>query len=371
MRPVDEDEISLGIPLPWPVFDRAGKLLLGQGAVVTDPAQRHALLLRGVMAPVARSLQRPGEPSPPPPSTIDVLHALQRELAFLHRKLLLREAGSSAVRVRALADEIVAQVARDADAALAAMQLELDPANHAARHVHAAVVCVLAARSLSLSRADGEALVASALTFDVALGPLATRLNGQLGDLSPAQRRQVEVHAEDGCLLLAAAGVDDPRWLDAVLHHHERLDGSGYPHGLRDADIPVTTRMLAIADIYTAMVRPRAYRQAMHARNALRSIFIERGRLVDEGLATMLVKEIGVYPPGTLVRLANQEVGVVLRRGPDAARPLVARLLTAEGQRAGVPVLRDTREAELAIVEAVARERHPGLMSNLAALWPG
>lgn len=368
-RPIDEADIELGTPLPSPVFDRTGKLLLGEGAVVSCSAQRDALLQRGVLAQKGQSLLRPNEAAPAAPSMIEALQALQQELGFLHRKLLARDAEGVARRLAAIVAELRAHAARDPDAALASMQLRLEPDDHAARQLHAAIVCVLAARTMDLSPVAGDALIAAALTHDLALGPLSARLNGQSGDLTPEQRCQVQAHPEEGAELLLAAGVTDPLWLDAVLHHHERLDGSGYPHGLRGDEISATTRMLAIADIYTAMVRPRAYREAVHAREALRTIFLERGKLVDEALAAMLVKEVGVFPPGTLVRLANLEVGVVLRRGDDAARPLVARVVTREGTRANVPVTRDTRQPDLAIVETVSPERYPGLMSNIACLW--
>jgi hypothetical protein len=127
--------------------------------------------------------------------------------------------------------------------------------------------------------------------------------------------------------------------------------------------------LLAIVDIYTAMVRPRVYREALPAKLALRSIFLERGKLVDEGLAATLVKELGVFPPGTLVRLANKEVGIVVRRGQDAAHPQVARVMTAEGYRASVPVLRDTRDPQFAILDSVSYDRFPGVLASAASLW--
>ncbi len=102
---------------------------------------------------------------------------------------------------------------------------------------------------------------------------------------------------------------------------------------------------------------------------ALRNIFLERGKQVDEALTTLLIKELGVYPPGTLVRLANDEIGVVVRRGDDAAHPQVSRLMTAEGYRASVAVVRDTRAPEFQIVNSVPHGRYPGLMSNIASLW--
>ena len=170
-------------------------------------------------------------------------------------------------------------------------------------------------------------------------------------------------------MLLKAAGVEDPLWLDAVLHHHERLDGSGYPHGLMGRDIGDGARLLAVVDIFSAMVRPRAYREAVIARNALRNLFMERGTAVDTELPGLLVKEIGVFPPGTVVRLASGEVGVVTHRGGNAACPRVARLVNANGTFAAVARSRDTREAEHVIVEAVPQARYQAFLSNCARFW--
>ena len=106
-----------------------------------------------------------------------------------------------------------------------------------------------------------------------ALGPVAAVLNRQTGALTEDQRLMIDTHPLAGVELLQAAGVDDEVWLEAVLQHHERLDGSGYPSGLEGDAISPGARMLAIVDIYSAMVRPRAYREAIHARHALRSLF--------------------------------------------------------------------------------------------------
>ena len=127
--------------------------------------------------------------------------------------------------------------------------------------------------------------------------------------------------------------------------------------------------MLAVVDIFSAMVRPRAYREAIHARHALRSLFLERGKLVDEALATLLVREIGVFPPGTPVRLANGEVGVVVRRGRDAARPVVARLINANGTLAALAAQRDTSLPEYTIAETVPPYKYQALVASAGELW--
>jgi len=374
MRPLRQGDLQVGKPLACAIYDRHGILLLQRGGVVENENQLETLLERDCL--IASACAAGGNdaqadaPAPcAPPTPFEAMDQLQRDVGQMHRRLLAGSASGIGKQVAQMAASIDDALARDTDAALASMQLQLDPNDHAARQTHAAIICVFAARTLHLDADALTALTGAALTYDVALGPLATQLNNQSERLSADQLHQVRAHPEASRRMLEAAGVGDPLWLEAVLHHHERLDGSGYPHGLRGDDIPHLARLLGIVDIYTAMLRPRTYRDAVPARMALRNIFLERGKQVDEALATLLIKELGVYPPGTLVRLANDEIGVVLHRGGDAAHPQVSRLMTAEGYRASVAVVRDTHAAEFQIVDSVPHGRYPGLLPNIAALW--
>ncbi len=378
MRPVQEDELVVGQPLAWPLFDPAGKPLAEAGAIVLCEAQRLTLLQRGHVDPALCLVEdsallvegdEPERPPPPLPPVFGEVRALKRRLADAHMQLLAAGTPDGALTVLELVTELQALVERDADAALAAVQLDLDDAGHISRQVHAAILCQMALRARDRDPAEVDSLMAAALTYDLALGPIAETLNRQQGELSPQQRRQVSAHPEEAVLLLKAAGVEDPLWLDAVLHHHERLDGSGYPNRLVGRDIGDGARLLAVVDIFSAMVRPRAYRAAVIARNALRNLFMERGTAVDAELPGLLVKEIGVFPPGTVVRLASGEVGVVTHRGGNAACPRVARLVNANGTFAAVARSRDTREAEHAIVEAVPQARYQAFLSNCARFW--
>lgn len=371
MRPLRRSDLQVGRPLAGAIYDPVGTLLLQRGGIVESEDQLETLLERQcLIAGVGSGAQQEEPPAPPaPPSPFEAMLQLQRDVGLLHRRLLTGNANDILPRVTQLTAVINEALARDSDATLAAMQLQLDPGDHAARQAHAAILCAFVARVLGLGAPDTDALLGAALTYDVALGPLATRLNSQSERLAPAQLQQVRLHPETSVQLLEAAGVTDAAWRHAVLHHHERLDGSGYPHRLQADAIPRLTRLLAIIDIYTAMLRPRTYRDALPARMALQKIFLERGKLVDESLATLLIKELGVYPPGTLVKLANEEIGIVLRRGSDAAHPLVSRLMTAEGFRASVAVQRDTRDPAFQILDAVPHDRYPGLIANIAGLW--
>lgn len=392
MRPVLADEVELGAPLAWSVYDPAGKLLFVQGMVLTTQAHIDIVLERGMLVsetgtsdgalvspdapedpppagegePEPAGIEPPGEPEPP---VFREMQQLRCELQVLHNALVDGSGDSLGERLLDLAARLRVLVARDADAALAAMQLEVGDDGQVARSLHAATLCELLVQAREWDEEESLSVIAAALSYDAALSPYAAALNQQQAELSTDQRALIAAHPQAGVELLQAAGVDDPIWLAAVLQHHERIDGSGYPNGLAGDAISRGARKLAIADIYSAMVRPRAYREAIHARHALRSLFLERGRAVDEGLASLLVREIGVFPPGTPVRLANREVGVVLRRGSDAARPVVARLINANGTLAVLAAQRNTALPEYAITETVPPRTYQALVASASELW--
>ncbi|SKA05626.1 HD-GYP domain, c-di-GMP phosphodiesterase class II (or its inactivated variant) [Lysobacter spongiicola DSM 21749] len=427
VRPVKADEVELGAPLAWSVYDGAGKLLFVQGMVVACQAHLDILLERGMVvpetstsggtllpaigkgegiapsggvepparaetenaAPEADAISEPEdaadgeeeqlddeaepeaplEPLPSHPPVFPAIQQLRRVLQALHAELLDCPFHGFDERVRDLAMRLQVLVARDQDAALAAMQLEVGEDDQSARLMHAAILCQVLLQARQWDEEESISVVAAALTFDVALGPIVAELNQQPGGLTVAQRLVIDGHPQAGVELLQNAGVDDPVWLEAVLHHHERLDGSGYPNRLTADAITAGARTLAIVDIYSAMVRPRAYREAIHARHALRNLFMERGKAVDEALATLLIREIGVFPPGTPVRLANGEVGVVLHRGRDAAKPVVARLINANGTLAAIAAQRDTSTPAYAITETVPPNKYQALVSSAGELW--
>ncbi len=384
MRPVISDEVEIGSALPWSVYDRDRKLLFVQGMVIASQAHLDIVLERGMvmsdmpdtetdewldddaigMADAESAPSR--EPEPP---VFRLMQNLKRELQVLHAAILQSCSDTLGEQVLELADRLRALVIRDADAALAAMQLEVGDDGEVARMMHAATLCQMLAHAQQWDEDESRSVVAAALTFDIALGPVAAKLNEQQTALTADQRALIAAHPQAGVELLQAAGVTDPVWLEVVLQHHERLDGSGYPNRLPGPTISRGARMLGIVDIFSARVRPRGYREAVHARHALRNLFLKRGEVVDEALATLLVREIGVFPPGTPVQLANGEIGVVRRRGADAARPIVSRLINANGTLAAIATQRDTSKPEYAITETVPPQKYQVLVASAGELW--
>lgn len=366
-------DLLLDRVLEFALYDRFGNLLFRPGGKVTCPDQRDRLLARGF---VVQDNGREDASAPPvrpvpaaPRAVFESVRDLATRLQPLHSQLLDRTTLQFGTSLMGMAAQLDALAARDADAALASMHLHSVEEGLAPRLVHAAVLCRVLAVALQLDDAQRLSTLAAALTYDIALTPISARLNHQNAPLSADQRAVVDTHPDAACALLREAGIDDPIWLAAVAEHHERVDGSGYPRKLTGDAISLPGRVLGIVDSFSAMVRPRAYREAVLSRQALRDLFLQRSRSVDERLANIFVKEIGMYPPGSLVRLGNREVAVVVRRGVKVAHPQVRTVIYADGSRALTWPARDTEQPGLEIVEGVAIHKHRSVLASVHALW--
>ncbi len=254
---------------------------------------------------------------------------------------------------------------------LAALQLNRNAGNQHVKELHAAVLCELIGRHIGMTPSARLLLVCAALTQDIGMLDLQKgRLDKQATELTDAQHRQIHKHPLNGLKTLEQAGVKDTVWLSAVEQHHERIDGKGYPQALSGTQISQAARILALADVYVAMVRPRGDRAALLPREAMKTIFHSRGVHLDADLARVLIAVLGTQPPGSWVRLANNEVAVVIRRSDMPAFPWVGSVLSAEAEHLAQARLRDTSDRRFSILEMVDAPFHFNLGAVLAPLWP-
>ncbi|HAI60232.1 MAG TPA: hypothetical protein DCM32_10210 [Xanthomonadaceae bacterium] len=365
----------MGDALPFTVFDRTGKALLVKGHMIDSDLMLVRLQERGMVEETVGlprvDATRQDEPRPrlTPERPAVKLRDAQDELTLIHRDLLAGTAQGVTARVSALAAQLRDAYEQDPDQAMGLLQLEATDHRLSRRLMHAAVLSQVLALPSGLAADHRLSLMCAALTFDVALAPMSELLAAQTTPLSDAQWRAIQEHTLTGVTLLERAGVDDPVWLAAMRDHHERVDGTGYPRGLSGDAVSLEARILGIVDIYSAMIRPRAYRDAQPSRIALRDIFLERGQRIDERLATLFIKELGVYPPGTMVRLANGEIAVAVRRTTDGAYPQLRCVIGRDGAPLAYPQIRDGRNPETAINEIVPVSQYRAGLGSLNVLW--
>ncbi|MFL6657907.1 MAG: HD-GYP domain-containing protein, partial [Massilia sp.] len=307
LRRITLADIELGQPLPWDVFSNptAVRPLLEKGIVATH-AQLGAWLDAGLYAEAG-----------PPASVLQSLNQTNRRLEKI--LLELREHSSADNTLRTLANELIATVERAPDIVLAAIFLNQITGSYAVRHcTEAGIVVCMIARAMGKSVAEVQVITAAALTMNVGMVNQTELFQGKEGALSSEERALVRRHPSDSVNMLRWAGIKDDEWLDLVMLHHENDDGSGYPEGRLGNEISQNAKLIGLADRYCAFVSARNYRRSLLPPLALSKLEGESEMPVDPAVIAHFSKEIGVYPPGTLVRLENGELGVVSSRQDQA-----------------------------------------------------
>jgi HD-GYP domain-containing protein (c-di-GMP phosphodiesterase class II) len=222
---------------------------------------------------------------------------------------------------------------------------------------HHALLCTLmageCARTANWNALEVESLERAALTMNVAMKRLQDELAARDVTLTPALREQIRLHPEAGAALLSAAGVRDGLWLDAVRLHHD--DGARASPLDRLTPAERLARLLRRVDIFTAKMSCRATRTPMSPVQAAREACLGADGQPDE-IGALLLKAVGLYPPGSFVELTSGERGIVLARGRRANLPIVAALVGASGVPLGEPALRDTVEKRHAVKGAVSSQ---------------
>jgi HD-GYP domain-containing protein (c-di-GMP phosphodiesterase class II) len=246
------------------------------------------------------------------PPVTSVLRLLNDCSASLEQVLNdLRSQCDAEPALRAIAARVLQAIALDADIALAVIFLNRIAATYPVRHcVETALVATLVARASGQTPEHTLVIAAAALTMNVAMLAQHDSFQNQNAALTHAEHDAVLHHPQEGADLLQGAGVRDQAWIAIVMQHHELDDGSGYPEGKVAPDIAPGAQLIGLADRYCTLISARNYRRSMLPDLALRTLMAD----ASPELACRFSAELGLYPPGTLVRLCNGEIGVVARR---------------------------------------------------------
>jgi HD-GYP domain-containing protein (c-di-GMP phosphodiesterase class II) len=229
---------------------------------------------------------------------------------------------------------------------LSATELRMYSATHA---MLVYVVCSLAARHVLQWPDDmDETLGKAALTMNISMTVLQDQLAVQAQALSSEQIEAVEQHPQRSFATLLELGVTDEQWLLAVRHHHDRAPGP-----LADkAPAQRIARLIQRADVFTSRLAPRVSRTPMSTSAAMQACYFDEEHQVDEGGAA-LIKAVGVYSPGLYVRLASNELAVVIQRGKNTSTPRVAVVVNRDGLPTGEMSIRDTSQPAYKITASV------------------
>jgi len=279
----------------------------------------------------------------------------------LHRRLQKLDAGSASgpdfqTQLTRINEALTSALAERPDDSLFVLVRMLHDARHGYSTSHAllsAATCRLTGPPADIQGERLKALSQAALTMNIGMRELQDRLASQTQPPDFEQRRAIERHPTEGADLLRRLSVTDETWLSLVENHHETPDGRGYPNRKPVRD-PLQ-HLLRMSDLFVARISPRRSRRALAPNVAVRNLYLEIRDHSGE-LGAIFAKQIGMYPPGTYVRLQSGETAVVIRRGARVNFPLTIAVADPIGVPLSPPQVRDTQLPGLGIKRYVDPE---------------
>lgn len=215
--------------------------------------------------------------------------------------------------VSSMSDRMIESLANNHNALLCLTQLREKDSYLMEHSFNVSVLMGILATSIGYSGDMLHQAVTGALLHDMGKVRVADEILHKPGKLLPEEWEEMQKHVTYGEELLLKTPSMTPIMLDICAHHHERINGKGYPRGLKGDEIPVHSRMASIVDVYDAVTAERVYHKGMAPTLALKKLmqWAAEGQL-DQQLVCFFIQAMGVYPVGCVVELDKQKLAVVL-----------------------------------------------------------
>lgn len=275
-------------------------------------------------------------------------------------------------QARALVEDISNSVLRQPHALISLARLKTADEY---TYMHSIAVCALMialARQLNLDENMVREAGFAGLLHDIGKIGIPLKVLNKPGKLTDSEFAIVKSHPEVGAKILIDSYDVSPMVLDVCLHHHEKMDGTGYPHGLKGDTISMFARMGAVCDVYDAITSNRPYKKGWAPADSIRKMAEWSKGHFDEIVFQAFVKTVGIYPTGSLVRLESGRLAVVVEQNETSL--LSPRVKVFYSAKSKMPILQET----LDLAQLVGKDKIIGRESpddwgfkNLDMLWSG
>lgn len=224
--------------------------------------------------------------------------------------------------VTAVVDDVVEMIERNPRTLLEMLRLKK---KNEYTYMHSIAVCTLMAnlaRHMGKRDAEMREYGMAGLLHDLGKMNIPDAILDKQGKLTAEEFRKVRAHPEYGYRMLQQSPNMPQIALDVCRHHHEKIDGSGYPFGLTKDAISLVARLGAICDVYDALTSERVYKEAWSPATALAAMWSWDGHF-DRDLLFTFMQSVGVFPSGMLVELRSNRLALVLENKRRNTRPRV------------------------------------------------
>lgn len=276
----------------------------------------------------------------------------------------------SAEAAGALVDEISSSVMRNPGALISLARLKTADDY---TYMHSVAVCALMvalARQMGLDEALTRELGMAGLLHDLGKALMPMTVLNKPGKLTDEEFAIIRQHPQEGYKILVEGSGTGEISLDVVLHHHEKMDGSGYPQRLGGDEISLYAKMGAVCDVYDAITSNRPYKAGWDPAESIRKMAEWCHGHFDERVFQAFVKSIGIYPIGSLVRLASGRLGVVMEQsGQSLLTPCVKVFFSTRAQTHIPPEVVDLSRPGVADKIVSREEAAKWGLQNIEQMW--
>ncbi len=269
-----------------------------------------------------------------------------------------------------LVDEISSSVMRNPGALISLARLKTADDY---TYMHSVAVCALMvalARQLGQDEATTRELGMAGLLHDLGKALMPMEVMNKPGKLTDEEFAIIKGHPEAGHkMLLEGSGVGEIP-LDVVLHHHEKMDGSGYPKRFKADQISLYAKMGAVCDVYDAITSNRPYKAGWDPAESIRKMAEWCNGHFDERVFQAFVKCLGIYPIGALVRLASGRLGVVMEQSEHSLlTPIVKVFFSTKARTHIAPEIVDLSHPR--VTDGIVSREEAGTwgLTNIERLW--
>ena len=290
----------------------------------------------------------------------------QCEIQFLKAASALKVINSNLFSRPALAHQEAAQLVQqmldsiltDKDIAIHLMNDKVAGEEMYLHSLNVTVLAVMLARELGLPAADIKQLGIGCLLHDIGKLDIPDRVRMKTEPLTRAERNLIQQHCQYGVTVAAKMGLS-PAASDIIGQHHEHTDGSGYPKQLKAGQISPLARIAAIANTYDNLCNQPDLLESANPHEALSQMFAQQRHAFDADALNLFIRCMGVYPPGTIVRLSDETFGVVVSiNAAQALRPTIL-IYDPAVPRAEAIIIELAQEPELHIVASLKAAQLP------------
>lgn len=241
--------------------------------------------------------------------------------------------GIDSTTINGLSQQLVTEILQSPDSIVNLVDIKSFDDYTFTHNVNVSILSILIGSFMQLTAEQLYELGCGAILHDVGKLKISLSILNKDEKLTPTEFEEIKRHPNYGYEILSKSkGISEHARLVA-LQHHEKFNGAGYPKGLKGRDISLLARICAIADVYDALTTDRPYRVAMTPYDAMKILTSGMETHFDNEVLSVFVRKFSLYPAGSLVRLNDNSIGLVLRVNPTAIiRPVIKIIRTSTGQ---------------------------------------